>query len=86
MGYFINLIARLSDSMCINTSKKCLSKIIEKFIPGHSTKLEAYCQFEVMSSVKQAHYVPISNFLLSISMPMIRDAPAAFAPSATCQV
>lgn len=27
--------------------------------------------------------IPISNFLLSISTPMIREAPAVFAPSAT---
>jgi len=30
--------------------------------------------------------LPTSYFLLSISMPMIREAPAAFAPSATCIV
>jgi len=29
--------------------------------------------------------VPLSNFLLSISIPMIREAPAALAPSATYQ-
>lgn len=27
--------------------------------------------------------LPVSNFLLSISIPMIREAPAALAPSAT---
>lgn len=27
--------------------------------------------------------IPLSNLLLSISIPMIREAPAAFAPSAT---
>lgn len=30
--------------------------------------------------------IPLSNFLLSISTPITREAPAAFAPSATCQV
>lgn len=45
----------------------------------------SYILMEVNKKMVDVMTLPISNLLLSISIPIILEAPAAFAPSATCE-